>query len=360
MSASSASLVVTADDRTGAVEAAALCADAGWWAEVVPFGGSADTPRLNLANCVVVDLGSRHLPPEEAQRRITATSAAAVGESGAAIHRVHKIDSTLRGNWAEELTALIETGRRIVLIPAHPPAGRVAIAGVVLLEGVPVADTAHGRDPRLPVFSSRPADRLPGVELAGVAALTAWLSGCEQVAIVDASTIAEIEQLLAVVLSTPGVVIAGSASVVGAVARASSPPTMPRGLPDPLLPRPLIAVGASLHPMARAQLAALADVGVDVVASPVERGDDPEAIATEVAERAHHHVAAIGARSVILIGGDTAGAFIGPSTVEVFGSVDATVGIGEAVIRGRRLRLATKPGGFGTADTLVDLVRGQR
>ncbi|HSB86845.1 MAG TPA: hypothetical protein VLD86_11070, partial [Ilumatobacteraceae bacterium] len=145
-------------------------------------------------------------------------------------------------------------------------------------------------------------------------------------------------------------------SVVGAVARACAPPTVPRGLPDPLLPRPVLAVCASIHPVARAQMAALAEAGVEVVTPPDGREGDPDAVAADVAERAHLQVAMIGARSVIIVGGDTAEAFVADSVVEVFGSVGAEVGIGEAVIRGTRLRLATKPGGFGAANTLVDLL----
>ena len=62
------------------------------------------------------------------------------------------------------------------------------------------------------------------------------------------------------------------------------------------------------------------------------------------------------ARSVILVGGDTAEAFIGDNIVRVFGSIDVGVSLGDVEIEGRTLRVASKPGGFGTANTLVDLV----
>ncbi len=68
-------------------------------------------------------------------------------------------------------------------------------------------------------------------------------------------------------------------------------------------------------------------------------------------------VSTIGARSVILVGGDTAAAFIGDATVTVLGSVGVGISLGEAQFDSRRLRLASKPGSFGTANTLVDLVR---
>jgi uncharacterized protein YgbK (DUF1537 family) len=343
MSKPATSLIVTADDSTGATEAGAACADAGLAVDVVPFGvSSAPAP------CVVIDLRSRHAAPDEARRRINAVTTHA--------HRVHKIDSTLRGNWAAELAALVDAGRRVVLIPSHPLAGRVCAGGIVYVNGVPVADSELGNDPRLPVRSSRPSETLRGAELAGRRSLAEWLARSEPgVAIVDASSLGEIDELVAVALVADDVVVSGPASVVRAVAGLWSP----RGgasLPDPLLPTPIVVVCASLHPVSRAQVDNVSAAGIEVVTSSQVRRADPEVVTADVAERAHSRVAAIGARSVMLIGGDTAEAFIGDNVVRVFGSIDVGVSLGDADIRGTRLRIASKPGGFGTPNTLVDLV----
>jgi uncharacterized protein YgbK (DUF1537 family) len=341
-------MLVTADDSTGATEAGAACADAGWIVDVVPVDAVWNEAEATC-DCVVIDLRSRHVGVEEARRRI----ASATNDA----HRVHKIDSTLRGNWAVELGALADAGRRVVLIPSHPRAGRVCVAGVVYVHGVPVAESDLGNDPRLPVRSSRPSEMLPGTELADATALAAWLaSSTAGIAIVDAATIDEIDQLVVIALGRSDVVLGGPASVVEAVAKACAPADAVVHLPHPMLPEPIVAVCASLHPISRAQIARLADSGIDVVTSPEDRTDDHDAVATEVAERAHRLVAATQARSVILVGGDTAEAFIGNSVVRVFGSIDVGVSLGDAKIRGRTLRLASKPGGFGTANTLVDLV----
>ena len=347
MSVGRASLLVTADDSTGATEAAAACADAGFDVDVVPFGvaSPARTPR----GCVVVDLRSRHLTPGEARRRMQATTVGA--------HRMHKIDSTLRGNWAEEIATVAESGRRVVLIPSHPLAGRICDGGVVYVDGVPVADSELGNDPRLPVRSSRPSETLDGVELSSPEALTEWLARSSSgVAIVDAGTLTEIEELVKIGLGATDVLLAGPASVVGAVAKLSSPERSGAHLPEPLLPKPILVVCASLHTVSRAQIAKVGQAGVEVVTSSVVRGADSELVAAEVAERAHRLVAERGARSVILVGGDTAEAFIGDNVVRVFGSIDVGVSLGDARIRGNLLRIASKPGGFGTANTLVDLV----
>jgi D-threonate/D-erythronate kinase len=341
-------MLVTADDSTGATEAGAACADAGWTVDVVPIGATWNDAE-STGNCVVIDLRSRHVPADEARRRIAASTNDA--------HRVHKIDSTLRGNWSAELAALADAGRRVVLIPSHPRAGRICAGGVVYVHGVPVAESDLGNDPRLPVRSSRPSETLPGVELAGCDALADWLTlSSAGVAIVDAVTLEEIDDLVAIALRPADVVLAGPASVVEAVAKVCAPADVLVHLPDPLLPSPVVAVCASLHPVSRAQIARLTEAGVDVVTSSEERGSDHEGVVAEVAERAHRLVAAIGARSVILVGGDTAEAFIGDSVVRIFGSIDVGVSLGDADVRGRRLRLASKPGGFGTANTLVDLV----
>ncbi|MEO7370689.1 MAG: four-carbon acid sugar kinase family protein, partial [Ilumatobacteraceae bacterium] len=306
----SALLMVTADDSTGATEAGAACADTGLSVLVVPFGSACPS-----GDCTVIDLRSRHLDPDEARRRIAASTGAA--------HRVHKIDSTLRGNWSHELAALVDAGRRVVLIPSHPMAGRVCRGGVVYVNDVPVANSDLANDPRLPVRSSRPSEALPGPELTGRRSLATWLTGSDGgVAIVDAESLDDIDELVELALGFDDVVLGGPASVVGAVARLSAPADSVVRLPVPLLPKPVVVVCASLHPVSRAQIARVADAGFDVVTSPEERIGDSQSIATEVASRAHRLVAQRRARSVVLVGGDTAEAFIGDNVVRIFGSID--------------------------------------
>ena len=133
------SMLVTADDSTGATEAGAACADVGLHVYVIPIGA---TPAAAVPHdsCVVIDLRSRHETAAEARRRITATTTDA--------HRVHKIDSTLRGNWAAEASALVDSGRRVVMIPSHPLVGRVCAGGVVYVNGVPVRSAVALADGR--------------------------------------------------------------------------------------------------------------------------------------------------------------------------------------------------------------------
>ena len=347
MTAGRISMLVTADDSTGATEAGAACADVGLHVYVIPIT-AAPSAAVPHDSCVVIDLRSRHETADEARRRITATTTD--------VHRVHKIDSTLRGNWAAEASALVDSGRRVVMIPSHPLVGRVCAGGVVYVNGVPVAESEIGNDPRLPVRSSRPSETLAGDEIADAEALAVWLATRSTgVAIVDATTLADIDRLVAMALRAPDVVLVGPASVVAAVAGIRSPGGDAE-LPVPHLPTPIVAVCASLHPVSRAQIARLAEAGIDVASSSEVRTTESVAIAVEVAERGRRLVTAQRARSVILVGGDTAEAFIGDSVVRVFGSIDVGVSLGEAEVDGTTLRLACKPGGFGAPNTLVDLV----
>ena len=349
---------MTADDRTGAMEAAALCADAGFATVVVSWDGETAT-----ADCVVTDLRSRHLTAGRAAERMTA----ALHEHSEGC-RVHKIDSTLRGNWAAEIGVLLAERRRVLIIPAYPAAGRTCVGGVVRVDGVPVAETEFGRDPTAPVTSSRPAGAFAAVEVAAVevaaeevATLTdlhGWLASVGRpaaVAIADAETDERIDELVAATGDRADVVIAGPAAVVGAVARWMSPGTR-RGLPA-LPVGPVLVVCGSLHSISRSQAAAVrSHAGVTVIEAHRDGGTDREVVALELAFRAHEHLAAHRTDLVVLLGGDTADAFIGDRSVTVYGSVGVGMAFGSVAIDGRPLAIITKPGGFGATNALVDLL----
>ena len=53
----------------------------------------------------------------------------------------HKIDSTLRGNWPAEIEAAASAGRRVLMVPAYPNAGRVWRGGVGTEEPMPSTGT---------------------------------------------------------------------------------------------------------------------------------------------------------------------------------------------------------------------------
>ncbi len=370
-------LVVAADDRSGAIEAAATIADAGLGPVVCGRDPWPDAARAG-AFCVV-DLGSRHLDPT-----VAAEGAARVGRRPAGAS-VHKIDSTLRGNWAVEVVARSRAADlRPVVVAAHPALGRRCRDGVVEVHGVPVDRSPFGADPRAPVTDARPASQLRRagladvVEAPGAAELVAaWTAGAPAV-VVDAETTDDVGVAVAVAQGL-GALVVGPAAVVGAAASLVAASLAPASLaaaslvaplvtaasrgagPDGLgdgatAPRswqpagPVVVVCASLHPVARAQLDAARRAGVEVMATevpdgPVSTAAAEVAVAT-LAAAARARVDRGGVGTLVVVGGDTAAAVLGDRSVEVLGSLPG----GAALARLDDLDVVVRPGGYGQPD----------
>ncbi len=384
-------LLVAADDRTGALETAGACADAGLGpVRVLSIVGAPETAQ-HRSRCIVIDLGSRHLDPDAAAER-----AALVG--GGPGRCAHKIDSTLRGVWAHELVARHRiSGSRVLVVPALPALGRQCVGGVVLHDGTPVSEGPAARDARAPVRSSRPADHLlaagAGVvaELHGATAVERWLaSGHEPYAVCDAATDADLAAIGARWACRRHVLLAGTAASIGAAATAvagAAGGQPPRPPPPALLPPLLVACG-SLHPAVREQAATAAAAGIHVteVGQPLEPVVDtlvagrpailisalpigsrsagpapPGREADEVAGAVRDAVARIRQRvalgSLLVIGGDTAAAVLGDQALLVGGTLAPGVPWGW-LNQERELLVLTRAGGFGGPEALVDLLAG--
>jgi 4-hydroxythreonine-4-phosphate dehydrogenase len=363
-------LFVVADDRTGAWETAAALADAGAGPiEVVVW------PAVPRGRIGVIDVGTRHLTPAEARERVASMPPA--GRTG------HKIDSTLRGNWPEELAAWTVTAP-VLLIPALPVLGRTCVDGVVLDHGRPVHDSSAGSDVRRRVTTSRPAESLiaAGVtdveDSLGVDDVMGWLEHPGGVRIADASDGDTIAAMVGAWSAGPAdVVLAGTSAVIAAAApfvTERRPPETFESVSAPVL----IACG-SVHPAARAQLADVARRGVAVVtladdvtvralaesralvlATEIPVGDVGEPLAVAAATTLARGVDELCRRVVvgalIVIGGDTAAAVFGDAPATVHGSV--APGTAWASVGGFDLPIVTRAGGFGGEGALFDLING--
>ena len=347
-------LLVTADDRTGALETGGACAELGFEVRLV----AAPTGR---DDCAVIDLNSRHCEPGAAMRRM------AVAASHPARFRCHKMDSGLRGNWAYEVAALVATGRRIGVLASFPDAGRRCIDGTVFIEDLAVADSAFGRDPRNRLLSSRPADYL---QAAGCARALAR----EEVVVLDAADNAEL-QAAARRCREEERMLVGTTGGIGAFVATLREPTAPAT--RPALPRPALIVCGSLHPLSRQQvsllggckampdqqLAALAALakGQDVVLTTPDvattlTDDDAEAMAAKLAATAWHWLRASAAPTLVIVGGDTAAAILGDRQLRIHGNVD--VGVPVASLLEGGLTVVTKGGGIGAPTTLKTMLDG--
>lgn len=142
-------IVVIADDLSGAAELAGIAFARGCSAEVQrEFDASSD------AEVIAVDTDTRHLPPDAAAARVEQLAQAVLAARPAWIYK--KIDSVLRGNVRTETEAVLRAMATplAILVPANPSRGRTTISGRLLIDGVPVDQTAFRHDPEHPRTTS--------------------------------------------------------------------------------------------------------------------------------------------------------------------------------------------------------------
>jgi len=139
-------LGIVADDLTGAMDSSGYFASLGFSTVVVL------DPNFSCdATVMVITTNSRAEDPKVARERVRQ---AMHGMTGRVVYK--KIDSTLRGNIGEELQVAVAAmaSQKVVVAPAFPAVGRTTVDGVLLVNGVPVAETQFAHDPISPVKES--------------------------------------------------------------------------------------------------------------------------------------------------------------------------------------------------------------
>ena len=336
MSETRTKVLLSADDRTGSLEIGGLVANEKF---VVPVG-----PHATSELACVVDIASRHLTVAQAQANMEQTLRTD------AEHRAHKMDAGLRGNWAQEIEVLLLAGYKIAVICAYPDAGRRCQDGVVYIHDLPVLESVFGKDPLNRQISSKPVDVLEHFGIAG------------DVVVWDANTNVEMLAAIKRAVAQDRFVV-GASGAVGMFANLFLATGRPRQVQ---LPRPMLVVCGSLNPLSREQLRrtglAVQELGtplslrrnITILATAMREGRIPDREALPVAGQIAAATRAVWdtVESVIVIGGDTAGAIIGDETVETLGCVAA----GIPVSLYRQKLVVTKGGGIGLPDTITDLV----
>lgn len=146
-------LLVIADDFTGALDTGVQFAAKG----ISTIVSARQDPELSSfqkqAEVLVVDTQSRHLSPQEAYRRVYKPAAQALHLGIPYLYK--KTDSTLRGNIASELQAVMDAwgGQSLMFVPAYPQTGRTTLAGRQYVNGLPLQETQYAQDPLNPVPS---------------------------------------------------------------------------------------------------------------------------------------------------------------------------------------------------------------
>jgi D-threonate/D-erythronate kinase len=261
------------------------------------------------------------------------------------------------------------------LLPALPALGRVCVKGVVFNGGRPVHEGQA--DPRQRIAGSRPAEHLRAagasdvVELAA-ADLAAWAAAPRGFAVVDASSDADLEALVAlwprsaVLLSGTSAAIAASAGITAArvVRHINGPALVVCGSANPVARGQLAAAvgsGTTVAKDAASAISALAARRDTILATPMPNGPIDANRADAEAARLAAQVEEVAAKAprlaaIVVIGGDTAAAVLGTAPVRVLGSV--APGTAWLVSSRYRLPVITRAGGFGDERALADLLWG--
>ncbi|MFJ6533289.1 four-carbon acid sugar kinase family protein [Microbacterium sp. NPDC091662] len=364
-------VLIVADDLTSATDGAGPFVAGGLRAEVQLSG----TPYAGSADVVSVDTNTRIRSATEAAGIV---AKAFRGELPGVV--VKTIDSTLRGNIAEEIEAARRsTGRPLTIVaPAFPAEGRTTVRGMQLLRGVPVSRTSFGEDRSSPTGESDVRAILPQATLMSFRDPNLDVDAVIGIAIADATSDADLDELVARVRRPERVLWVGSPGLCAALARSMRRDEITQSVPPS---RSLLIVVGSEHAASKEQLERVRSHSVHLdlaicepaaAAQQIEialaRGQlvtltdtSNDRTASQVRARLAAAVAPLRASdvldAVVATGGDTARAVL--EALEISGMrVLAEPAPGVVATRADRDRQRTfviKAGGFGTPDLLVEL-----
>ncbi|CAB5717307.1 Uncharacterized protein conserved in bacteria [Delftia tsuruhatensis] len=330
-------IAILADDLTSAADGAAPFVARGHRAWI----GRGRLPA-HAVSVMAIDAGSRSLGEERAARRVEQLTRVL-----AARPLLYKtVDSTLRGHVKAELQACWQASGRSTLVfaPAFPAAGRTTVGGIQRVDGVPVADTAYGRDPVHPALHSDLASLVPAC--------------IKSALLLDASTQEQLDEQVAGLPSPETILWVGSPGLAMALARRFTPPAVARhgGI--------LVAVG-SANPCSHQQADAVARMpGVTLLRGPRERQPHPAAVLQGLADQAMQVLSTTHIGAIVATGGDTLQAILDRLDVgefEVLKELEPGFALGR-VLRadGSELLVAMKAGGFGDDQALCRAVKALR
>src|SRR5215813_10027675 len=140
------SVIIIADDLSGATDSAVACAERGL-NTVVALG---ETDDFDAAQAIAFDADTSRLTRDAAAAETARLVRAHTKGGGGLLFK--KVDSTLRGHIGPEIAALLDARRRlpgrvsglrtiIVLAPAFPALGRTTVQGRPYLNGIPLEET---------------------------------------------------------------------------------------------------------------------------------------------------------------------------------------------------------------------------
>lgn len=143
---------IIADDLTGANDAGVQLSKIGICSTV--FLDYKHSSLQSIEDVAIIDTDSRAISEEAAYETIQKASSIFRKQGYEQVYK--KLDSTLRGNVAAELAALVSVYQPEIMVvaPAFPKMNRQTMNGYQYVNGEQVSETEFGRDPKTPVKES--------------------------------------------------------------------------------------------------------------------------------------------------------------------------------------------------------------
>lgn len=401
-------LLVIADDFTGALDTGIQFAREGTKICVAIGAGDILASRAEYP-VIVIDTETRHLPHSEAYETVRRL----VNEARAAgVEYIYKkTDSALRGCVGAELTAALDAWPdvpELVFAPAFPKARRTTVGGTQYVDGVPVSESAFGRDPFEPVRHSYIPDIIAEQSEVEVhlAAEAAPARG-RHITVCDAVSDADLEAVAAKLAEKRCTLAAGCA---GLAAHLGTVVGLPKGEPQTQRrTESMFVICGSLNPISEAQLIRAEAAGFKRISLTMEQktrenylaseegrewlaslkeaclsgapvivdgfgcteaespsmqdnGETVEELRSRVAQRLGEIMYAwfcFGLdHTLVTIGGDTLAGFMkkaGCSTLTPVCELSDGVVCSTLSLGGRELQMVSKSGGFGEENVLIDI-----
>jgi D-threonate/D-erythronate kinase len=269
----SGTIGIIADDLTGANDTALQFHLRGCNTQILFDYNSLPEGILNT-HAWAISTETRNLPVDEAVTIVKDASKNLI-ENLNTEYFYKKIDSTLRGNIAQESLALLNAlgWDSAVILPAFPSEGRVTVGGYHLLKGVPIDRTELARDPHAPVRESHIptllAQQAENPEIVGHIELKTVTKGAgpilmelqvlikegKKLIVVDAVSTTDIEQaVLAIEKSNYNILPCGSAALAQAFGNAWLPEMKHQHIAKKLPDMPILVVSGSATGLTKTQI----------------------------------------------------------------------------------------------------------
>ncbi|RJQ49725.1 MAG: four-carbon acid sugar kinase family protein [Desulfobacteraceae bacterium] len=258
-----------ADDLAGACDTGYEFLDALGCVSVLVDSDAADEGCQPAEGLRVYNTESRGLPPDAAYGK--AYRAARIAGRGGQRVLVKKTDSAFRGQFGREIAAVMDAfeTRLCCVAPAIPDFGRTTRNGFQYIDGVPIAETFYGKDPKNPISTSevalhaaaendRPVGRIDLKTLRSkenAQRLARLISSGSQVLVVDGETRQDLDTAARLFLMRPERVLFVGGQGIGNALAGFCDSTGKKDGWTKVPEGPVLVVCGTLHPRSREQLA---------------------------------------------------------------------------------------------------------